>query len=131
MRIASEYSSDESPAHPALEVKLSDPSSGREKRIIAKVDTGFSGSLLVRLDDYLNLGLQLHEEPQKGIAGRVASGLTIPLRMSRAVLEIGAYKTQCDVYTTPLLLKPLLGRELLSRWRTMLDGPAGKMELEI
>lgn len=59
MRIASKYSSEESPAHPALEVKLSDPSSKKEKRIIAKVDTGFSGSLLVRLDDYLSLGLQL------------------------------------------------------------------------
>jgi hypothetical protein len=53
----------------------------------------------------------------------MATGAMVALRASKGVLALGREKFDCAVYTTPLLATPLIGRELLNRWVTTLDGP--------
>ena len=130
MRFQSTYSEDEVPPAPIVEATLYDPIMEAAARLTAKVDSGFSGSVLIPLDQYLKLGLQLYEEPQKAVAGRLATGVVVPLRTSKGVLQIGSEQVPCSVYCTPLLQKPLVGRELLNLWRTVLNGPKRLVEME-
>lgn len=130
MRVTTKYSEVEPSPAPVLEVTLHDPLMQQSLKLTAKIDTGFSGSLLVTLEQYLKLGLHLYEEPEKGISARLATGVAVPLRASKGILPLGSERIDCAVYTTPLLLKPLLGRELLNRWKTMLDGPKRVVRIE-
>jgi len=131
MRIRSSFNSEEIPAFPELKVELVDPLSHKSIEIRPKIDTGFAGSVLVGLDDYSILGLQLHEDPEKGVIGRLASGATISLRMSQAILKVSADESiNCNIYTTPLLTRPLIGRQLLNSWRVVLDGPRNTLDIE-
>jgi predicted aspartyl protease len=130
MKIKSSYSSEESPGFPELKAELSDPLSRISIEIKAKVDTGFSGGLLVSLDDYTRLGLQFHEMP--AVFGRLASGATVSLKSSQGILKLSqSERVQCEVYTTPLVLRPLIGRKLLNLWRLSLDGPRNVFELDV
>ena len=130
MRISTNYNvADVSPA-PVLEVTLQDPLMQRSLKFTAKIDTGFSGSLLITLEQYLSLGLHLYEEPEKAVSARLATGAAVPLRASKGILPLGSERIDCAVYTTPLLLSPLLGRELLNRWKTLLDGPKKVVQIE-
>ncbi|MDV3293625.1 MAG: hypothetical protein LYZ70_05090, partial [Nitrososphaerales archaeon] len=99
---------------PVMKVVLSDPASRASAEVSPMVDTGFDGGLLVPLDQYLGLGLQDFEEPGGTFVARSASGLTVSLRSSRGIAAVGGGRFRCSVYTSPLLLRPLLGRELLS-----------------
>lgn len=130
MRHSSPYASSGAQPAPAVELALQDPARQRNLKLTARVDTGFSGSLLVGLQQYLELGLALYEEPEKAVSGRLATGLAVPLRASRGVATIGSEAFECAVYTTPFLVSPLLGRDLLNLWRTTLDGPKRLVELE-
>lgn len=94
------------------------------------VDTGFDGGLLLPLDQYLKLCLQDFEEPQGTFIARSALGLTINLRSSRGVAVVGDARIQCSIYTSPLLLRPLLGRELLNRLKVTLDGPRSELAVQ-
>lgn len=129
--IRSDYSEDEHPAAPVIEGTLHDPLMRNNLSLKAKVDTGFSGSLLITAEQYMELGLQAFEETQKSIAGRGATGVVVPLAASKGVLQLGSVRVNCFVYSTPLLLKPLLGREVLNRWRAVLDGPKKELEIEL
>jgi len=130
LKLGARYSDAEAIPAPVLEVTLHDALMKESLRLTAKVDTGFSGSLLVTLEQYLKLGLHLYEEPEKAVSGRLATGVAVPLRASKGVLSIGPETMDCVVYTTPLLFAPMLGRELLNRWRTTLDGPKKALEIE-
>ncbi len=118
-----------SPPFAAVHADLFDPLSQKSIKISAKVDTGFSGSLLIPLTQYVELGLQAYEEPEMAISGRRATGAPISLRASKGIIKLGSYKIGCFVYTTPVLMRPLLGRELLKLWRTILDGPKEKLDI--
>lgn len=130
MRVSTNYSEAEASPAPVLEVTLHDPLMQQSLKFTAKIDTGFSGSLLVTLEQYLGLGLHLYEEPEKAVSARLATGAAVALRASKGILPLGSERIECAVYTTPLLLNPLLGRELLNRWRTVLDGPKRVVHVE-
>jgi len=131
MKVRAKYSSDEIPEFPELKVVLSDPHSQKFIEIRAKVDTGFSGSLLIGLDDYTNLGFPAHENLVGSIVGRLASGTSVSVRASKGILKLSdAERIPCSVYTIPVLARPLIGRELLNLWRTVLDGQKGALEIE-
>ena len=130
MRIRSKYSETELPPAPFFEATLYDPQMQEALQFNAKIDTGFSGSLLITLEQYSRLRLNLYEEPQKAVSGRLATGIAVPLRASKGVLLLGSARKECPVYTTPLLPMPLLGRELLNQWRAVLDGPQKTVQIE-
>jgi len=124
MKLRQKYDKGEAPPYPAIDGELYDPLMKRSMTIRARVDSGFSGSLLLGIADYVGLGLQHYEEPENAIAGRLVTGISVPLRASRGVVRLGSEHLECPVYATPLLSKPLLGRQLLKAWVTTLDGPA-------
>ncbi|MBI2183445.1 MAG: hypothetical protein HYU39_00645 [Thaumarchaeota archaeon] len=130
MKLHSRYSEDETPPVPVAEATLYDPLMENSVKISVKVDSGFSGSLLITLDQYTKLGLELYEEPSKATSGRLPTGTFVPLRASNGVLQLGPMRLESLVYSTPLLLNPLLGRELMNKWRVLLDGPAKTLEIE-
>ena len=112
---------------PVMKVVLSDPASRGSTEVTPMVDTGFDGGLLLPLEQYIGLGRQNFEEPGGTFVVRSASGLAISLRSSRGVAAVGGKRFRCSVYTSPLLLRPLLGRELLNRLKVSLDGPKGEL----
>ncbi len=112
---------------PVMKVVVSDPASRASAEVSPMVDTGFDGGLLLPLDQYLGLRLQDFEEPEGTFVARSASGLTVSLRSSRGVAAVGGARFQCNVYTSPLLIRALLGRELLNRLKVTLDGPKGEL----
>ncbi len=114
---------------PVLSVTLSDPTSRSSAEVTPMVDTGFDGGLLLPLEQYLGLGLQDFEEPGGAFVARSALGLSVSLRSSRGVATVGGIRIQCSVYTSPLLLRPLLGRELLNGLVVTLDGPRNEMSI--
>jgi clan AA aspartic protease len=130
VRLSARYSEAEVTPAPVLEVTLHDPLMQQSLKLTARVDTGFSGSLLITLEQYLKLGLHMYEEPEKAVSARLATGVAVPLRASKGVLPLGSERIDCPVYTTPMLILPLLGRELLNRWRTTLDGPKKTVLME-
>ena len=112
---------------PVMKVKVSDPSQRSTVEMMTKVDTGFDGGLLIPLDQYIQLRLQEFEEPSGNFVGHSAQGITVSLRSSRGVVSVEGTRNECTIYSTPLLLRPLLGRELLNRWRVTLDGPRSEL----
>ncbi len=131
MKLKSKFSNDETPEFPELKAMLSDPLSQQSIEIRAKIDTGFSGSLLIGLEDYTRVGLQFHEEPENTAVGRLTSGASVSLKVSQGILKLGdTERIPCTVYTTPLLMRPLIGRQLLNLWKISLDGQKGLMEIE-
>jgi predicted aspartyl protease len=131
MTLRSDYTDDEDPPAPSIEGTLHDPPMKSSARIKGKVDTGFSGGLLISAQQYLELGLQYYEEPQEAISGLAATGVVVPLNASKGVFQLGSERINCAVYSTPLLSKPLIGRGILNRWRTILDGPRKQLEIEL
>lgn len=116
-------------ARPVIRVRVSDPERRSSEDILTRVDTGFDGGLLIPLDEYIRLGLQQYEESNRSFVARSAQGIAVSLRSSRGVVDVNGVLSECRVYTTPLLLKPLLGRELLNRWKVTLDGPNRELGL--
>jgi len=96
---------------PVVEAVLQSPSSGKRLSVELVIDTGFQGGVLIPLRTYLDLGLNLHEEP-KAIA-RTAVGGEVELRVSRVVLKVGSASIVCRAHTTLGVRRSLLGREAL------------------
>ncbi|MEM2186432.1 MAG: hypothetical protein QXU62_01195 [Thermofilaceae archaeon] len=123
------YSSAESPPAPVIPLVVYTPTSRRRVEVEAKVDTGFSGTLLLAFEKYFELGLQLYERAEKA-SGLVAGGYRVELRVSRGVVELGGLRIPCDIYTTIFARRSLVGRELLNKFKTVLDAPQGAVILE-
>ena len=96
---------------PVVEAILRNPLSGRGSRLVLVVDTGFRGGVLIPLRTYLDLGLNLFEEPK--VVARTAVGGEIELRVSRVLIEVNGLSITCHAYTALGVRKPLLGREVL------------------
>lgn len=120
------YESDGVP-RPVMKAEVSDPRQRASVEVMTRVDTGLDGGLLIPLDQYVKLRLQEFEEPSSNFVARSAQGITVTLRASRGVVSVEGRRSECTVYSTPLLLRPLLGRELLNRWRVTLDGPRSEL----
>jgi predicted aspartyl protease len=107
---------------PVLVVDVSDPLRRTKAELLTRVDTGFEGGLLIPLERYIGLGLQEFEEGGGHVA-RSAQGVAVRVRASRGIVSVLGQDFECAVYTTPILLRSLLGMELLNKWRVTLDGP--------
>ncbi|PLJ77377.1 hypothetical protein [Infirmifilum sp. SLHALR2] len=123
------YSSSERPPVPVVRLNVYTPSGRRGTTVEARVDTGFSGTLLLSIEEYLRLGLHLYEDAEK-IEGLVAGGYRVELRVSRCIVELGGFREACEVYTTVFARRSLLGRGLLDRFTALLDAPRGVVRLE-
>ncbi len=64
-------------------------------------------------ETYLGLNLTLYEKPKA--MGKLATGETIELRVSRAIVVIDDIEILCHAYTVLKNVKPLLGREVLNK----------------
>ena len=122
------YEKDHVP-RPVLDVAVTDPLRRTTAELRTRIDTGFDGGLLIPLDRYVGLNLQEFEEPSGSFAARSAQGLTVRLRCSRAIVGVQGKDFECRVYTTPILLRPLLGLELLNQCRLTLDGPRNELSV--
>ena len=92
---------------PTIEAVVKGP-----KGVKLLADTGFQGGVLVPLMTYVELGLNLVEEP-KAVA-RTATGAKVELRSARAVLEIGNMEIPCKAYTA--LGVTMSEERCLKRW---------------
>lgn len=126
-RLTVEYSREERPFAPVIPLVLHDLLHERSREVSAKLDTGFAGSVLVPFAVYLELGLPRFEAPEGEVQGRLVTGLVVPLRMATAVARVADFEAECEVYTTRYPVRALVGRALLNRWVTTLDGPPAKL----
>lgn len=98
---------------PMVEVIIQTPSNGEALKFELTMDTGFQGGVLIPLHAYLNLGLNLHEEPK--ITGRTATGNVVEFRVSKVMVKLDNMSVSCHAYTTLGVWRPLLGREVLKK----------------
>ena len=117
------------PPRPVLGIAVSDPLRRATAELMTRVDTGFDGGLLIPLERYLELGLQEFEDPSNSFVARSAQGVTVRLRSSRGIVTAQGRDFECSVYATPILLRPLLGVELLNHWRVVLHGPSEELSI--
>ncbi len=96
---------------PMVEATLWDPLGDKQTKLVFVVDTGFQGGVLVPLHEYLELDLNLFEEPK--VIVRTAVGGEMEMRVSRALTEVDGARVACHAYTTLGVVRPLLGREVL------------------
>ena len=113
---------------PTLKVVVRNPVGTAEEKVLVKLDTGFSGGLFLPFETYVGLGLQLFELPP--VTAVLATGETVRLSASRAVVVVGRREYPCTVYTTLRASTTLLGLEVLSRLRVTLDGKKQAVTVE-
>jgi predicted aspartyl protease len=130
LKLSWHYGEDgEHPASPVSEATVYDPEMKTKLAIRATVDTGFSGTVLITPEQYIGLGLQSFEEPERSYAGRGATGAIVPIVASRGMIRLGSQTLECAVYSSRILFKPLVGRELLNRWEVLLSGPQKRLQI--
>ena len=110
---ATYFRNDEENYAPVVRARIYNVLGDRETETEFIIDTGFQGGILIPLKTYVQLDLNLFEEP-KAVA-QTAVGSTIELRASRAIVEIGRSKITCSAYTTLGVRRALLGREVLKK----------------
>ena len=107
------FSNLEKPKVPVAELTVLNPTKTKKKEVLFLIDTGFAGGLLLPLRTYLELGLNLFEEPK--VRGRLATGLEVELRVSKAIVKIGNEEVLCNAYTALGVVRSLIGRQVLSK----------------
>lgn len=90
------------------------------------IDTGFQGGVLIPLKTYVNLDLNLLEEPK--VIARTAAGTVLELRKASIIVELNDLRIMCSAYTALGVIKPLLGREALKEFG-LLYKPPDKLRL--
>jgi len=106
---------------PLVFLRLFDILKRRNVFVTARVDTRFTGSIIIPSEIYLGLRLQMFEEPMKEVVGKLSTGVIIGIRSSKAIVEIGDRSTSCDVYTIPSPIQASIGLELIKTWKIKLD----------
>ena len=96
---------------PMIEATLRDPLGDKQTKLVFVVDTGFQGGVLIPLHRYLELDLNMFEEPK--IIARTAAGGEVEMRVSRALIDVDGSRISCHAYTTLGVVRSLLGREVL------------------
>ena len=114
------------PPRPVVDVVVEDPLTGEWVRVKARVDTGFSGHLLLPWEEFEKVSsLEIPAEERN-----VYSSVCGPVRMrgAKAYVEALGVRKLCLV-ETPLVgwAVPLLGRKLLAEARVALLGPEGRL----
>jgi len=96
---------------PVIRARLRNPLNGKSLVIELVIDTGFQGGVLIPLKTYVDLNLNLLEEPK--VIAKTAVGAVIELRRAKVVIELSNSRITCTAYTSLAVRKPLLGREVL------------------
>lgn len=122
------YSGAEEPSFPIIEVTIHGfgKTSGGVSGLLTKIDTGYSGQLMVSTEAYREASLNLVEFPEREFGVyRTAAGL-VEVKRARALVEVlGTGFVGELVVETPRYLRferNLLGRGFLRRFRLLLDG---------
>ena len=98
---------------PIVEAILRNPIGHKSLSLELIIDTGFQGGVLIPFRNYLDLELNLFEEPK--VIARTSVGGEIELRVSKVFIEFNNFKILCHAYTTLGVRRALLGREVLQR----------------
>ncbi len=98
---------------PYIKATLHDPLKRKSVTLELMIDTGFQGGVLIPLNTYVELGLNLFEEPK--IVGKTALGDKVELRVSKVFFEYNNIRVLCNAYTALGVKKALLGREVLRK----------------
>jgi len=122
------FKNDELNYAPIVKAVLRNPFNHNSIEMELIADTGFQGGVLIPLQAYIDLGLNLFEEP-KALA-RTATGSKVELRVSRVLVEIGESGILCTAYTTLGVERSLIGREVLKKLG-LLYKPPSKLKLGI
>ncbi|RLE59493.1 MAG: hypothetical protein DRJ35_05645 [Thermoprotei archaeon] len=123
------FSQSEKPKVPMLDVTVYNPPLNKKVRLNFIIDTGFAGGILIPLDTYVSLNLHLFESTKK--VGKLATGITIELRVSKAILDFDGIKIPCHAYTSLGVSKNLLGREVLEKIKLTCIPKQDKMLVEV
>jgi clan AA aspartic protease len=123
------YSDLENPPVPVIPLKIFPPTRRKHIVVEAKLDTGFSGPLLLTPENYLSLGLHLYESTEN-VVGLIAGGYRVELRVSRGIVELGKTSVPVEIYTSVFVKKNIIGRQLLNEFKVVLDAKNGKVLLE-
>ncbi len=113
---------------PFVKAVLHNPLGDKSIKIDLVIDTGFQGGVLIPLHTYIDLELNLFEEPK--IIAQTAIGSKIELRASKVLVEINGLNILCRAYTTLGVRKPLLGREVLKK-TGLLYRPPDKLRIGV
>ncbi|RLE62313.1 MAG: hypothetical protein DRJ47_10870 [Thermoprotei archaeon] len=123
------YSKERRPPIPVLEIKIYSPIKNGYAKIVAYVDTGFDGGILIPFSLYENLGLTLVEEPHLS-HGVFPSGSIIKLHTAVTEIEMAGFKMNTHVYSSPFIHRKLVGREVLNNLILLLNGPQRELEIK-
>ncbi len=96
---------------PVVKAIVQNPLGTRSVEVELVIDTGFQGGVLIPLNTYVELELNLFEEPK--VVARTAIGRSIELRVSKVVVKFNGLSILCSAYTTIGIRRPLVGREVL------------------
>lgn len=113
---------------PLAEAVVYNPLKTRGISLKLVIDTGFQGGVLLPLQAYLNLQLNLMEEVEA--IAVTATGAEVKLRAAKAIIELGEEEIKCKAYTTLGVRRPLLGREVLKQ-AGLLYNPPKELKLQI
>lgn len=106
---------------PIIEVIISDPLREKSTKLRLVIDTGFQGGILIPLQVYLSLNLNMFEKPKASAV--TATGAEIELRVAKAVVRLGDKEIECHAYTTLGVKRALLGREVLKQVGVLYNPP--------
>jgi clan AA aspartic protease len=105
----------------------------KQKSLSVLIDTGYDGFLVVPEEVYEDLGLDTFEIAEDEIPiVESFTGEKIPLRTANTLIEIKNLikETIIEVDTTPYCKEPLIGRQLLELFITVLDGRKRILKLQ-
>lgn len=117
------------PKIPIVNATLYNPLLDKKVSMDFIIDTGFAGEILIPLDIYMKLNLHLFEGVKK--TGKFITGMTIKLRVSRAILDFNGIRIPCNVYTYLGVFRSLLGRKLLEKMEMIYSPKQNKIDLKV
>ena len=94
----------------------------RDGMVMAVVDTGFTGFLLIPFEAFR--ALKLDELKPKLVKGQLANGASIELQAAYGILEIPEVRFEDEglIESNPHIREILLGVEGMKKLRTVIDG---------
>lgn len=118
---------------PMVTFDLSNALGKNTTRITAGLDTGFDGFLIIPSEVYNKLNLKVAKIPKTMSSyGMTISGERIEFNSSYGLITLTELfkEIEIEVDSTFNCLYPLVGRQLLSFFKTILNGPENSCEIE-
>ena len=117
---------------PCLKIKLGDPFFHKSVDILALLDTGYDGYMLIPQAVFESLDLFSYQYPDSSSVGEFITGEKIKLLSAEAAVKISGIDYDFIIAVDSLMEcnETLIGLEFLSSLVTILDGPAGNLRIE-